>query len=105
MPGFLMQVGATVMCSHGGQAVAAAPNPAVTLEGMPTCLLPDPWMVAGCIGIPPAVPPCVTAQWVVGTTRVTSNGMPLLVMSSQAVCVPTGTPLIVVVTQTRVSAM
>jgi hypothetical protein len=48
---------------------------------------------------------CVTAQWVVGTTRVTSNGQPLLVQSSQAVCTPAGTPLLVVVTQTRVTAI
>ena len=105
MPGFLLQVGATVMCAHGGQAIAMVPNPAVTLDGMPTCLLPDPWTVAGCAGVPPAVPPCATAQWVIGTARVTSNGMPLLVQSSQAVCVPTGTPLIIAVTQTRVSGM
>jgi hypothetical protein len=47
----------------------------------------------------------VTAQWLVGTTRVTSNGQPLLVQSSQAICAPTGTPLIIVVTQVRVTAM
>jgi hypothetical protein len=74
MPGFLLQVGATVMCSHGGQATATVPNPRVTLSGMPSCQLPNPWVVAGCVGIPPSVPPCVTAQWVIGTTRVTSSG-------------------------------
>jgi hypothetical protein len=84
--------------------MALVPNPAVTLDGMPTCLLPDPWIVAGCAGIPPAIPPCVTAMWVVGTVRVTSYGQPLLVQSSQAVCVPTGTPLLPIVTQTRVTA-
>jgi len=105
MPGPLVQQGATVMCVHGGQASAVVPNPAVTLDGMPTCLLSDPWMVAGCPGVPSSVPPCVTAQWVVGTTRVTSNGQPLLVQSSQAVCTPAGTPLLVVVTQTRVTAI
>jgi hypothetical protein len=93
------------MCVHGGQASAVVPNPAVTLDGMPTCLLSDPWMVAGCPGVPSSVPPCVTAQWIVGTTRVASNGQPLLVQSSQAVCTPAGTPLLVVVTQTRVTAI
>jgi len=105
MPGPLIQQGATVMCVHGGQASPVMPNPAVTLDGMPTCVLSDPWMVAGCPGVPSSVPPCVTAQWVVGTTRVTSNGQPLLVQSSQAVCTPAGTPLLVVVTQTRVTAI
>jgi hypothetical protein len=105
MPGFLIQQGATVMCIHGGQAMPLVPNPAVTLEGMPSCLLPDPWSVAGCPGIPPTIPPCVTASWIVGTVRVTSYGQPLLVQSSQAVCVPTGTPLLSIVTQVRVNAM
>jgi hypothetical protein len=81
-----------------------APNPAVTVEGMPTCVLSSPWVVAGCPLVPPPLPPCVTAQWVMGTTRVTSNGQPLLVQSGQAICIPTGTPLIPVVTQTRVTA-
>lgn len=93
------------MCVHGGQATALVPNPAITLDGMPTCLLPDPWVVAGCAGVPPVVPLCVTAQWIVGTTRVTSFGLPLLVQSSQAVCAPGGTPLLPIVTQTRVTAI
>ena len=56
MPGFLIQQGATVMCVHGGQAMPLVPNPSVTVEGMPTCLLPDPWVIAGCAGYPPVVP-------------------------------------------------
>jgi hypothetical protein len=32
-------------------------------------------------------------------------GQPLLVQSGQSICTPTGTPLIVTVTQTRVSAL
>ncbi len=105
MAGFLIQQGATVLCSHGGQAMATAPNPRVTVSGQPTILLSAPWVVAGCPLVPPPLPPCVTAQWVTGTTRVTSTGQPLVVMSGQAVCVPTGTPLIPVATQTRVSAL
>jgi hypothetical protein len=54
--------------------------------------------------VPPNPGPCVTAQWIVGTTRVTSNGQPLLVLTSQAVCMPTGTPLLPLVAQTRVAA-
>jgi len=34
---------------------------------------------------------------------VLSNGQPLLLLDSQAVCVPTGTPLMIVQTQTRVT--
>jgi hypothetical protein len=105
MPGFLLHVGATVMCAHGGQAQPTVPNPRLTVTGMPTVAMSAPYVVAGCAFPPNAGGPCATAQWVVGTTRVTSLGQPLLVQSSQAVAVPTGTPLIVASTQTRVSAM
>ena len=81
MPGFLIQQGATVMCAHGGQAMPTVPNPRVTLDGMPATTTTDPWTVAGCPGVPPPVPPCVTAQWILGTTRVTSMGQPLVVQS------------------------
>jgi hypothetical protein len=104
MGGFLIQMGATVLCSHGGQAMATVPNPRVTIEGQPTALLSGPWVVAGCPLVPPPLPPCVSAQWVTGTTRVTSTGQPLVAASGQAVTVPNGTPLMPVVTQTRVTA-
>jgi hypothetical protein len=107
MPGFLVQVGATVMCAHGGQAQPTVPNPRVTAMGMPTVLMTSPYVVAGCAMPPPpnGNGPCITAQWTTGTTRVTSTGQPLLVQSSTAICTPTGTPLLVTVTQTRASAM
>ena len=107
MPGFLVHVGATVTCSHGGQAQPTVPNPRVTVMGQPTVTIAAPYVVAGCVLPPPpaANGPCVTAQWVAGSVRVTSNGQPLVVLSSQAVCAPTGTPLLIVATQTRVTAM
>jgi hypothetical protein len=49
--------------------------------------------------------PCVTAQWVTAATRLTSGGMPLLLQDSQAVCMPNGTPVNIVVTQIRVKGM
>jgi hypothetical protein len=104
MPGFLIQQGAAVTCVHGGQAIATAPNPAVTVDGAPTALITDPWAVMGCPGVPPPVPPCAIAQWVVGTVRVTSYGQPLVIDTGEAVCTPAGTPLLPVVTQPRVTA-
>jgi hypothetical protein len=107
MPGFLAHVGAQVLCAHGGQAQPTAPNPRVLVSGQPTTLITAPYVVAGCAMPPPPAGngPCVTAQWLVGTVRVMSNGQPLVVQSSQAICVPTGTPLMIVMTQTRVSAL
>ena len=91
MPGFLLHVGATVMCSHGGQA-------------QPTVAVTAPYVVAGCAFPPPpaANGPCVTAQFLTSAVRVTSLGQPLLLLDSQAICAPTGTPLLITLTQTRV---
>ena len=107
MPGFLIHVGASVLCSHGGQAQATAPNPRVSVSGQPSVTLPAPWLVAGCALPPPpaANGPCVTAQFVSAATRVTSNGQPLLLFDSQAICAPTGTPVLIVASQMRVTAM
>lgn len=103
MPGFLLHVGATVLCSHGGQAQPTVPNPRVTVSGQPTVALPGPWAIAGCTLPSNAGGPCVTAQYTSGSTRVTSNGQPLLLIDSQAVCAPTGVPVLNVVAQTRVT--
>lgn len=107
MPGFLLHLGATVLCSHAGQAQPTVVNPRVLVGGQPTVTLAAPYVVAGCALPPPpgANGPCVTAQFVSSATRLTSNGQPLLLLDSQAVCVPTGTPLIIVATQARVTGM
>jgi len=107
MPGFLLHLGATVLCSHAGQATPTAPNPRVTVTGQPTVAITSPYVIAGCTLPPPlaANGPCVTAQYVTAATRVTSSGQPLLLFDSQAICAPTGTPLQTVVTQTRVKAI
>ncbi len=107
MPGFLLHLGATVLCAHAGQAQPTVPNPRVTVSGQPTVALPGPWIVAGCTLPPPpaANGPCITAQYVTAATRVTSNGQPLLLLDSQAICAPTGTPLLPVLTQTRVTGI
>ena len=107
MPGFLLHVGATVLCSHAGQAQATVPNPRVTVSGQPTVTMTAPYLVAGCTLPPPpaANGPCVTAQWITGATRITSNGQPLLLLDSQAICAPSGTPLIIAATQTRATGL
>ena len=106
MPGFLVHVGAQVLCAHAGQATPMVPNPRVTVSGQPTVTQPNPYVVAGCpFNIAGAPTPCVTAQWVTGATRVFSNGLPVVLLDSMAICAPNGTPLFVIFTQTRVSGM
>lgn len=107
MPGFLLHVGAMVQCVHGGMAQPTAPNPRVKVSGQPTVLQPMPYTVAGCVFPPPpaANGPCITAQWILGSLRLKSNGMPLLLQDSQAICAPTGTPLMISVVQPRVKGV
>ena len=105
MPGPVAHLGATVLCMHGGQAMPTAPNPRVLVSGQPVSTLAAPYVVAGCPFVPPGGNgPCVTAQWVVGSTRVLVAGAPLVLQTSQAVCAPTGTGLLIVATQPRVIA-
>ncbi len=103
MPGFLLHQGATVLCSHAGQATPVVVNPRVKVGGQPIVMQTGLYTVAGCTMPPPPTGngPCVTAQWITAATRVRANNIPVLLQDSQSVCVPTGTPLTVVLTQIR----
>lgn len=104
MPGFLLHAGAVVQCVHGGSAQSPSPVPKVTVSGQPIVLQPVPFVVAGCpFNVAGGPSPCVTAQWTTFSTKITSNGQALLLMDSQAVCTPNGTPLVIASTQTRVT--
>jgi hypothetical protein len=104
MPGFLLHAGASVICAHLGPAQPTTPNPRVSVMGMPSVTMSAPYAITGCTA--PALsggtlPPCVTASWISAATRLSSNGQPLLLFDSQAVCTPNGTPVTVLSTQTR----
>ena len=80
------------------------PNPRVLVSSQPTVAMASVYTVAGCALPPPpaANGPCVTGQFITAATRITSLGQPLLLFDSQSICTPTGTPLLIVQTQTRV---
>jgi hypothetical protein len=82
-------------------------SPRVTVSGQPVATLGAPYTIAGCPLPPPpaANGPCVTAQFTVGATRVFAGGLPVLLMSSPAICAPTGTPLLVLAAQPRVTGV
>jgi hypothetical protein len=103
MPGFMLHVGATVLCMHAGQAQPVMSNPRVKVGGQPIVTQPNVYTVAGCAMPPPIAGngPCVTAQWITAATRVRAGGVAVLLQDSQAICAPTGTGLNVVVTQVR----
>jgi hypothetical protein len=81
--------------------------PRVKAMGMPITVQPIPYVIAGCVNPPPPVNvgPCIIGNWIVAALRVKAMGMPVLLQDSQAVCIPTGTPLTVIFTQIRVKGM
>lgn len=107
MPGYVLHVGATVLCAHGGQAQPMSPNPRVKVAGQPVVTQPFPHSITGCSNPPPPthVGPCVLANWVTAATRVKASQQPLLLQDSQSTCVPTGTPLTITQVQARVRAI
>jgi hypothetical protein len=104
MPGFLLHLGATVECAHGGQAQASASSPRVLVDGQPVVTTASSYLITGC-ALPPPAGPCVSAHFVTAAQRVTVMGQPVLLQDSRAICDPTGAPLVPVMTQTRVSAI
>lgn len=106
MPGFLLHLGATVLCLHGGQAQPTVVNPRVKVSGQPIVTQAGAYTIAGCPNALPGGPfPCVTAQWIMGATRVLAGGLPVLLQDSQALCAPTATGLNIIATQIRVKGM
>lgn len=102
MPGYLLHVGATVLCAHGGQAQPMAPDARVRVGGQPVVTQAAPYSVAACPFATGSPQPCVTAQWVTAALRVRASGQPVLLQDSQAVTAPNAVPLNVVSTQVRV---
>ena len=110
MPGFLVHVGATIICPHGGQAQIISTNTRVLVGGMPVVTMADQSLVVGCaFTVPgPKPQPCVRVQWLVPAVRVLVNGAPPILQTSTGICqsieqIPQGAPM-VVANQPRVVA-
>ena len=110
MPGFLVHVGAVVLCPHAGQAQVISSNARVLVSGMPLATVADQFLVAGCTFPSTGAPyPCVRVQWLVPAARVLVNGQPAILQASTGLCLaptqsPQGPPL-VATTQPRVAGM
>lgn len=111
MPGFLVNVGATVFCPHQVGKVTIAPSQVrVTASGEPVATVNAIGAVAGCpFMVGPKPQPCVTAQWMVAALRVQIGGQAALLKDSIGLCksaeqAPQGPPN-VLVTQVRVKGM
>ncbi len=107
MPGFVVHQGATVQCSHQGPAQPSAVAQRVTVGGNPISVQPHPYTISNCQWPNMTAytqPPCVTASWTTVAQRVFAGNMPVVVFDSQSVAQPNSTPLLILQTQTRVTA-
>ena len=104
MPAPILHLGATVLCTHAGQAMPMSPFPRVLVSAQPVVTLASPYGIAGCALTGTPAPPCLSGQFVMGAARVLAGGVPVATLMGQSVCVPTGTPMLPVAAQTRVLA-
>jgi hypothetical protein len=104
MPAPILHLGASVLCSHAGQALPMSPFARVLVSAQPVVTLASPYAIAGCALTGTPTPPCLSGQFVMGTARVLAGGAPVATLTSQSVCIPTGTPMLPVVAQMRVLA-
>lgn len=104
MPAPILHLGATVMCMHAGTAQPTTPFARVLVTGQPVVTLASLYVVAGCGLTGSSAPPCVTAQWLAGATRVLAGGAPVLTMIGQSLAAPSGFPLLPLQAQPRALA-
>lgn len=110
MPGPILHSGASATCPHGGTLTIVPASPRVQVGSLPLAVLTDQGLVAGCAFTPPGgkPQPCVSTRWMVGATRVTAGGQPVLVNPAGALCLSAeqipGGPPIISSSQTRVVA-
>jgi hypothetical protein len=100
----MLNVTSNVMCMHGGLGTPTVPSPRVSAMGSPVVTLATTYVIAGCAQASIPAPFCATAQFVSVATRVTAGGQPVLLADSQAVCAATGTGVIILPNQARVTA-
>jgi hypothetical protein len=111
MSGFLLHVGAYVICPHGGTVSAVTTNNRVFVTGQPVVTQPDTFTIAGCVfALPSGTPhPCVIAKWLVPATHVLTSGKPVILQNSVGICqsadqTPQGSPS-AIITQVRVKGV
>ena len=106
MPGFIITVGATIMCGHGGQ-VKRLPitPPRVKIMGQPVAAAAQPGAVIGCSLSGSGGPFCATVNAVTTATRIKVMGQPVLLIDSQTLSPQTATPAASLELQTRVRGM
>jgi hypothetical protein len=118
MPGLILHVGASIVCTHAATATIIPTQPRVLVSGQPVAVLGDQIVVAGCpfqipVGTGTKPQPCVTVKWIMVSARVTVMGKPMLLQPApgpgSGICqsieqIPQGPPSVAAL-QMRVTAL
>jgi hypothetical protein len=109
--GFLVHVGATIICPHAGQASCITSNTRVLASGQPIVTQADTFPITGCpFTVPVATPhPCVAIRWLVPSLRILVGGKAAILQDSTGICqsadqAPQG-PANIVATQIRANGV
>jgi hypothetical protein len=101
--GRIIDVGAVLMCPHGGSAAPSTPSARVLVGGRPVVTADSAYVVTSCRRAD-AAPPCTSGRWVTGAARVLVGGVPVAVDTGASATDPSGVPMHVVAVQHRVTA-
>ncbi len=84
---FILQLGCTIQCPHGGMTTVTTTNTKVKVNGAFALLVNDNFTIAGCpLNISGSPHPCVTIQWQNEAKKVKVSGTPVLLQSSIGLC-------------------
>jgi hypothetical protein len=87
MPGEYLTEQSQIQCPHGGIATLMTTNSKVTIMGARVLLESDIHVVTGCpFSTGPKYSPCVTIQWMSGSSRTGIQGGKPLLTSSIGLC-------------------
>ena len=88
MPGPVLTIASTILCTHGGSLILSTSNSKLMIDNVPALVESDVHPVVGCpFTLPgPKYSPCVKVEWT-GGAQATANGAKVLVMSSIGKCI------------------
>lgn len=101
MSGFLLHVGATIVCPHMGQVQPITSNSKVLVNGQPVVTASDTFTIVGCPNFDALVyDPCILVIWIVPASRVFVNHQPVILQDSTGICqsalqIPKGPPNVI----------